>query len=115
MSLAPREQHLLARIEHSLRSTDPRLARMLATFTLPAFRGGLAHLYRSRGREFVPPALALVVIGLIICCGLLLGHPGSVPCAYRGMMGGSVNTCRATGSTAGQPGHLASHPVTGNR
>ena len=93
MSLAPREQRLLARIEHSLRSTDPRLARMLATFRLPAFRGGLSHLCRSRGRDFVPPAIALVAISLIICCGLLLGHPGSVPCAYHGVVRGSVNTC----------------------
>jgi hypothetical protein len=115
MSLAPREQHLLARIEHSLRSTDPGLARMLATFTLPAFRGGLAHLYRSRGREFVPPALALVAIAAIICCGLLLGHPGSLPCAYRSIVRGSVNTCQPTGSTAGQPGHSAGSGLTGNR
>jgi Protein of unknown function (DUF3040) len=114
MSLAPREQHLLARIEHSLRSTDPRLARMLATFTLPAFRGGLAHLFRSRGREFVPPALALVVISAIICCGMLLGHPGSVPCAYRGIVAGSVTSCRTT-SSVDQSGHLTTNHLASNR
>jgi hypothetical protein len=105
MSLAPKEQRLLARIEHSLRSTDPRLARMLSTFTLPAFRGGLAHLYRSRGRDFVPPALALVLISVIICCGVLLGHPGSVPCAYRGIVAGPVNTCHASGVAGSGASH----------
>ena len=107
MSLAPREQRLLARIEHSLRITDPRLARMLVTFRLPAFRGGLAHLCRSRGRDFVPPALALVAISLIICCGLLLGHAGPVPCAHRGVAAASVSTCRTTSVTARQPAQLA--------
>jgi hypothetical protein len=113
MSLAPREQRLLARIEHSLHSTDPRLARMLATFTLPAFRGGLPHLFRSRGREFIPPALALVMIGVIICCGLLLGPSGSVPCTYRAIVVGAVSTCRAGASTARRHGHqTGSHPAT---
>lgn len=102
MSLAPREQRLLARIEHSLRSTDPRLARMLATFTLPAFRGGLSHLFRSRGREFILPAFALVVIGAIMCCGLLLSPSGRVPCTYRGIAAGPVRTCRAAASPARQ-------------
>ena len=35
MSLAPREKRVLADIEDSLRSTDPRLATMLAGFTVP--------------------------------------------------------------------------------
>ena len=103
MSLVPSEQHLLTRIEHSLRSTDPRLARMLATFTLPAFRGGLAHLFRSRRREFVPPALTLVAIGLIVCCGLLLGRVYPVRCTHPGVAAGSPNTCRTAGGTARQP------------
>jgi hypothetical protein len=111
MSLAPREQHLLARIEHSLRCTDPRLARMLATFRLPAFRGGLAHLCRSRGRDFVPPALALVAISLIICCGLLLGHTSSLRCSYRGIPLRPVNVCRTTGQ-AKKSGHSTSSPLT---
>jgi hypothetical protein len=113
MSLAPREQRLLVRIEHSLRSTDPRLARMLATFRLPAFRGGLAHLCRSRGRDFLPPALALVAISLIICCGLLLGPARPVPCSYRGIAASSVKTCRATSSPAKQPSHHTGHPGGG--
>lgn len=113
MSLAPREQHLLARIEHSLRRTDPRLARTLSTFRLPAFRGGLAHLCRSRGRDFLPPVLALVAISLIICCGLLLGRAGPLPCSYRGMAASSVKTCPGTGSAAKQQSHTSSH-MTGN-
>lgn len=114
MSLAPREQRLLTRIEHSLRSTDPRLARMLVTFRLPAFRGGLAHLCRSRGRDFVPPAIALVAISLIICCGLLLGHGGQMPCAYRGITASSVKTCRPAGSPAKRPSHATGSHLTTN-
>jgi len=35
MSLAPGERLALARIEDALRYSDPRLAAMLSTFTLP--------------------------------------------------------------------------------
>jgi hypothetical protein len=35
MSLLPSEQRALAAIEVSLRASDPKLAAMLATFTLP--------------------------------------------------------------------------------
>jgi peptidoglycan/LPS O-acetylase OafA/YrhL len=120
MSLAPREQRLLARIEHTLRSTDPRLARMLATFRLPAFRGGLAHLCRSRGRDFAPPAIALVAIALIICCGLLLGHASPTRCTYRGIAMSSAAACRASGGTARQPSrktgtHVTTSSVTTDR
>jgi hypothetical protein len=93
MSLAPREQRVLAKIEHSLRSTDPRLAHMLATFTLPAFRGGIQHLFRLRVKDFAPPALAIMAIGLIIAGGLLLSRPGRASCT-RPIAAGRVSTCQ---------------------
>jgi hypothetical protein len=97
MSLAPREQRALAKIEHSLRSSDPRLARMLTSFTLPAFRGGIAHLFRYRLRDFVPPVLAMVAISLIICGGLLLSHTGRASCSLDGariVAAGRLSTCQ---------------------
>jgi hypothetical protein len=96
MSLVPREQRVLAKIEHSLRSTDPRLAHMLATFTLPAFRGGIQHLFRLRVKDFAPPVLAIVAIGLIIAGGLLLSKAGRGSCALPGarpIAAGRVSTC----------------------
>lgn len=36
MSLAPKEQQALAEIEDSLRKSDPVLATMLTTFTVPS-------------------------------------------------------------------------------
>jgi hypothetical protein len=103
MSLAPREQRVLAKIEHSLRSSDPRLAHMLATFSLPAFRGGIQHLLRLRFKDFVPPALALVAISLIICGGLLLSHTGPASCALhsaRPIAAGRLSTCQPAGGDA---------------
>jgi hypothetical protein len=47
MSLAPRERRTLASMEDSLCASDPRLAAMLATFTLPGRRTRL--LIRARG------------------------------------------------------------------
>jgi Protein of unknown function (DUF3040) len=98
MSLAPREQRVLVRIEHALRRSDPRLAHMLATFTLPAFRGGIQHLFRLRVKDFVPPALAMVAIGLIIAGGLLLSHPGRGACSSpgaRAVAAGRLSTCES--------------------
>jgi Protein of unknown function (DUF3040) len=95
MSLVPREQRVLARIEHSLRSSDPRLAHMLATFTLPAFRGGIKLVLRLRFKDFVPPALAMVTISLIIAGGLLL--TGRTTCSLPGarpVAAGRLTTCQ---------------------
>ena len=38
MSLAPSEQRVLTRIEHTLRNNDPRLAALMATFAVLASR-----------------------------------------------------------------------------
>ena len=107
MSLAPREQRVLARIEHSLRISDPRLAHMLATFRLPAFRGGIQHLVRLRVKDFVPPVLAMVAIGVIIVSGLLLSRTGRASCAARGerpVAAGRLSVC--------QPASGDAHPLT---
>jgi hypothetical protein len=102
MSLAPREQRLLVKIEHALRSSDPRLAHMLATFTLPAFRGGIQLLFRLRVKDFAPPALAIMAIGLIVAGGLLLGRPSRADCGLPGarpIAAGRLSTCQpATGA-----------------
>ena len=46
MSLTPAERRALARIEDSLRSSDPGLAAMLATFALPGPGAKVAALIR---------------------------------------------------------------------
>jgi hypothetical protein len=98
MSLRPREQRVLAKIEHSLRISDPRLAHMLSTFTLPAFRGGIQHLFRLRVKDFAPPVLAIVAIGLIIAGGLLLSRPGRacVSPGARAVAAGRLSTCQSS-------------------
>jgi|HubBroStandDraft_1064217.scaffolds.fasta_scaffold920047_1 hypothetical protein len=110
MRLSPREQRVLAKIEHSLRLSDPRLAHMLGTFTLPAFRGGIQHLFRLRLKDFVPPALAMLAISMIIVGGLLLSHSGRAACALDGgrpIAAGRLSTC--------QPASGDSRPVTVSR
>jgi Protein of unknown function (DUF3040) len=78
MSLAPSERRALARIESLLRSSDPGLATMLATFTHPA------HLARDRFKRFIPVALAMAAMGLIIVGSFALGHVSRTSCGVRG-------------------------------
>lgn len=79
MSLAPKERRALAGIEEALRRSDPRLATMLTTFTMPPAWNSIRrwrslHLRRSRTMPFFPVALAIAMAGLAILAGLLLGH-----------------------------------------
>ena len=110
MRLSPREQRVLAKIEHSLRLSDPRLAQMLVTFTLPAFRGGIQHLFRLRIKDFAPPALAIMAISMIIAGSLLLSHTGRTSCALR-----SARPVAAGRLTVCQPANGTSRPVTVSR
>src|SRR5487761_1389981 len=75
MSLAPKEQRALAGIEDSLSRSDPRLATMLATFTVPSSRGRIPRWKalppgRSRIRRFIPVTLATALTGLAVLGGL---------------------------------------------
>jgi|SRR5579875_2320451 len=75
MSLAPSERRALARIEHLLRSSDPALARMLATFSHPV------HSTITWVKRFLPVTLALAVIGGVIMGEVLVGHSSPPPCS----------------------------------
>ena|SRR5487761_509304 len=88
MSLAPKEQRALAGIEDSLSRSDPRLATMLATFTVPSSRGRIPRWKalppgRSRIRRFIPVTLATALTGLAVLGGLLLSHPSQQACTPR--------------------------------
>lgn len=56
MSLSERERRALARIEHHLRETDPRLARLLST-------GRAGIMMRLHG---LPPPARLLIAGLVM-------------------------------------------------
>lgn len=87
MSLAPEEQRNLARIEDSLSRSDPRLATMLATFTVRSFRGRIP-LWKGlcqgwlRIKPFIPVAFA-TALALAILGGLLLTHASQPSCTPR--------------------------------
>lgn len=86
MSLAPHERRALASIEESLGSSDPRLAAMLATFTLPSLHNevsGGKRLIRwmARAKRFVLVALAFVAVCAIVMFALLhVGNGGATSC-----------------------------------
>jgi hypothetical protein len=96
MSLAPSERRALARIESLLRSSDPRLAAMLATFTHPAHRA------TSWIKHFLPVTLAMAVICLVILGELFIGHNSQLSC--------SAGHARAT--AVWQIGGCTQHPLT---
>lgn len=110
MSLAPYEQRALAGIEATLRSSDPRLAALLATLTVPASRGRIPRLGRlsprwPRTRPFIPVTTAMAMITLIVLA-LLLSHPASRPCTYRSgpvTPAGQLSSCQRPGSTTPSP------------
>ncbi|HLX47779.1 MAG TPA: DUF3040 domain-containing protein [Streptosporangiaceae bacterium] len=96
MSLVPSERRALARIENVLRSSDPGLATMLATFTHPKHRNGLFTWRRIK--PFVPVALAITGICLIVAGGILLGRGGRPVCDssnLRGTMTWQLSDCSA--------------------
>jgi hypothetical protein len=96
MSLAPSERRALARIENLLRSSDPGLATMLATFTHPKHRDGF--LTWRRLKRFVPVALAITGICLIVVGGILLGRGGRSVCDssnLRGTVTWQLSDCSA--------------------
>jgi hypothetical protein len=70
MSLAPSERRALARIEHTLRNNDPKLAALMAIFTvLTSRRYRIPHWtwlspWRPRLRYIIPAAIAVAVIFL---------------------------------------------------
>lgn len=78
MSLLPGEQRALAAIEDSLSNSDPKLAAMLATFTLPPIArliAGGKHLARpARARcltiwAVIALMVAAVAVILIVVAG----------------------------------------------
>lgn len=96
MSLAPAERQALARIEDSLRRSDPRLASMLTRFRLPLLRGGLRRRLPPFGggwrrltrrlRRRLGPLIVLVVtltvVTLLVVAAVL--SPGKSPhCSVR--------------------------------
>ena len=76
MSLAPNERRALAGIENALRSSDPRLAAMLATFTVPITLRvivRLTRLLRRRSRRLLCAAVALAAVCAVVLSWLAAG------------------------------------------
>lgn len=121
MSLAPREQRSLARIEHALRISDPRLAARLATFTALTSRGTVPRWkwlspWRLRLRRLIPLALSPAAVAL----GLSLGYAIQPSGSYRmvcGVAAGRPGICQlARGSSHGANhgsgrGRAGTHPA----
>ncbi len=116
MSLAPEEQRTLARIEDWLCRSDPRLASMLATFTvrstrrrIPLWKGLCLGWFRIKriGPVGLATALAVALLG-----GLLLTHASQPSCTPRS---GSVSAFRQiTGCQPGGSSSRHSNRAAGN-
>jgi hypothetical protein len=89
MSLAPSERRVLAEIEQSLSTVDPKLAARMATFARLAQDDTIARWrslspWRLRLRRVVLIAIALAIVGLFIFAVLHAGasatatHPSGV-------------------------------------
>jgi hypothetical protein len=72
MSLAPHERRALASIEDSLGGSDPRLATMLATFTLPSLRSELSGGKRLIRRMARAKCLLLVGLAIVAVCAIVM-------------------------------------------
>jgi hypothetical protein len=103
MSLAPREQQALARIEDSFRSTDPSLATMLADFTVATSRRStlrLAHRpSRRRISHLIQVTAAVALIALSVVLFSTLSHTPHVPATRTATCGTTV--IRAAGCPSG--------------
>jgi hypothetical protein len=100
MSLTPAERRALARIEDSLRVSDPRLAATLATFALPGSGPKIAALVRmprriTRARHFIVAALALAAMCVLFVGAVLQGGGGDPLCipGARVITGGQALNC----------------------
>jgi hypothetical protein len=110
MSLAPGERLALAWIEDALRYSDPRLAAMLATFTLPRtlrlrIRG--ERLARSRVGRVVAVTIALAAMCVSVLAWLLPAPRGQPACPP----GRQPLTCQAAARSTSQPAGGASQPT----
>ena len=112
MSLAPGERRALTRIEIALSRSDPGLARMLATFSVPPRPGRTWRrecLARRilRARRFILVAIAVVAMSVMLIGGLLGGSGGNRLCLRDGghvLTGGQALTCPPA---VGAPPHRA--------
>lgn len=116
MSLVPSEREVLARIEDSLRSSDPRLATMLTTFSLPGYGGTVLIWMRRCLQQLRYKRLVLVTIAVVAVTLAMIGllpHAGSSrsPCAPGGrqlIVAGQVRSCPPAGDGAPSALH---HPT----
>jgi hypothetical protein len=81
MSLAPSEQRALARIEESLRNSDPQLSAMMTVFTVLASRRRIRPWtclspWRLRLKRLAVVMLGLAAMGTVVLAAALLGHTG---------------------------------------
>lgn len=106
MSLAPREQQVLARIEDSFRSTDPWLATMLATFTVATSRRDIPRWARQPPRRRVRHLIQLTVaVALIVASVALfstLSHTSHSPAACGAAVARAAGCPRTGASGAGK-------------
>lgn len=110
MSLAPGERLALARIEDALRYSDPRLAAMLATLTLPRslrlrIRG--ERLARSRVSRVVAVTIALAAMCVSVL-GWLLPAPRGQPVCPPSRQ---PRACQPAAGTGPQPAGAGSQSL----
>ncbi len=86
MSLTASEQRALARIEHALRSRDPLLESLFATFTSLTWREALPAREQVQRRGWRPRMIALVPLAFVLIAAIIArarSAPADYPAAPR--------------------------------
>jgi len=121
MSLTPAERRALTGVENELRRSDPGLAAMLTTFTLPLTLRPTICLARAFRRVAGRLALALILPGacVIAMSWLMISQPSQPGCppgiraSSPGQVGGICDRSGGSAFRSGEP-RRGQHPPAGS-
>jgi 2-polyprenyl-6-methoxyphenol hydroxylase-like FAD-dependent oxidoreductase len=103
MSLTASEQRALARIERALRSRDPLLESLFATFTSLTWREAMPARERVQRRGWRPRMITLVPLAFVLIAAIIA--VGSLGAASRSCAPGQA-AASAASRCAARPSHV---------
>lgn len=110
MSLTAPEQRALAKIERALRSRDPLLDSLFATFTSLTWREAIPAREQIERRGWRPQPIALVPIAFVLIVAIIA--VGSLAQTARPCAPGQAATSAASHRDRGCPARMTSRPKT---
>ena len=108
MSLTASEQRALARIERALRSHDPLLESLFATFTLLTWREALPAREQVKGRGWRPRMITLVPLAFVLIAAIIA--VGSLGAASRSCAPGQAAASAVSRWDRACPARMISWP-----